>query len=261
MRHEIDMKKFNIHTDMAIDVINNKKVGIKKKNRVFGGIKVTDILLSNKNKLNKKSGSYVTIEYDDISDYDNYKKVKKIFRIEFEKLLKKMKFNRNNLALIVGLGNKNSTPDSLGAKITENIIATRHIKKIKKLDKNYINVATITPGVEAQTGINSFEVIKAVVNSIKPNFLIVFDSLVTNSINRINKTIQINNVGINPGSGISKEYQEISFDTLKIPVIAIGVPTVLSYDNILVTVKEIDYMIEKTSLLISSAINDYISNV
>ena len=258
VKHQIDMKKFNIHTDMAIDKINESAPGISTKIKIYGDIKITDIILDKENSINKKQGNYVTIEFADITDSENYNKVKEVFIKKLREILKKLKITKDKKGLIIGLGNENSTPDSLGAKVVNNILVTRHIARYAKLANDYMNISSIIPKVVAQTGIDSYEIIEAIVDKIKPDFLIVVDALVTNKTDRLLKTIQINDVGISAGSGVGKNYKEISFETLNIPVLAIGIPTVLSYDNLMVTTKEIDYEIEKLSMLISSSINDIV---
>ena len=255
MSHIIDLQKNSFHSDMAVDFIKNKSLKIRKKEKIINGIKVTDIILK------KNNFFYVNLEFDDITDYNNYNSVKKVFIFELKRLFKKMKIGKDKTCLVIGLGNKDSTFDSLGVKTANNILVTRYIAKTGNLDNNYMNISAITPGIEAQTGISSFEIINSVVETIKPDFLIVIDSLSTNSIDRINKNIQISNVGIKPGSAIDDNSKEISFETLKIPVLSIGVPTVISHDNLIITVREIDYLIEKLSMLISTSINSIISNL
>ena len=253
MAHIIDLKKKNFHSDMAVDFIKGKSAKISKK-KIINGIKVTDIVLRDNNSF------YVNLEFDDITDYSNYINVKKVFISQMKRLFKKMKIDKKKTCLVIGLGNKDSTFDSLGVKIANNILVTRYIAKMGNLDENYMNISAITPGIEAQTGISSFEVIKSVVDTIKPDFVIVIDSLSTNSVDRINKNIQISNTGISPGSGVGDKFKEISFNTLNVPVLSIGVPTVISHNNLIITVREIDYLIEKLSMLISTSINSIISN-
>ena len=138
-----------------------------------------------------------------------------------------IKIKKNSLGLIVGLGNDKSTPDSLGPLVVDDIIVTNHLYLIGEMSSNFNRVAAINPGVMGETGIETSDIIKAIINEIKPDYLIVIDSLASKSIDRLNKTIQITDAGIHPGSGIGNRRKEISIDTLKIPVIAIGVPTVV----------------------------------
>ena len=262
MRHQINLNKYNFRTDLLIEQITNK---IKIKNEIIDDIKISEINLSKNNELNKKAGTYITIEFNDVTDIDNSKKITRIFSKKLKKLLK-----NNNKFLIIGLGNKSSTPDSLGPKVIDNIIVTSHISKVTKLDSGFSDVSSFIPGVIGTTGINSVELIKNVLKIVEPECLIIIDSLVSKDIKRINKTIEINNVGIVPGSGVGSNYEEISFETLNIPVIAIGVPTVVYINtiifnlikkrknyknNFMVTPTDIDFEIKKLSKILSDGIN------
>ena len=136
--------------------------------------------------------------------------------------------------LIVGLGNANSTADSLGPKSIDRVLVTRHLFELNTNIKDGMRcVSAIVPGVMASTGIETLDIITSLVNRIKPSFLIVIDSLSSLSIDRLNRTIQITDTGINPGSGVGNNRKEISKDNLGVPVIAIGVPTVV-YSSIIV---------------------------
>ncbi|EGO86783.1 peptidase, partial [Clostridium botulinum C str. Stockholm] len=131
--------------------------------------------------------------------------------------------------LVVGLGNWNVTPDALGPKVISKLMITRHLRELvpDKIDENIRPVCALSPGVLGITGIETGEIIKAVVDKIKPNLIICIDALASRSTEKVNKTIQIGNTGISPGSGIGNKRMEISEKTLGIPVIAIGVPTVV----------------------------------
>ena len=232
MNHEIDLSKFNIRTDLAIEEVKEDSY-IKEKN--IDNIKVTNITINDKNieKYMKKKGDYITIEFSDITDFNNNKKVEKVFINELKKILDKYNINDNNTCLIVGLGNEKSTPDSLGPLSINNILVTNHFYYLGiDVEEGFRSVAAISPGVMGQTGIETFDIIKSIVKEIKPDFLIVIDSLKAYSTNRINKTIQITDAGINPGSGIGNNRKEISKDVLGIPVFAIGIPTVVDISTI-----------------------------
>ena len=227
MDKEIDLSRFNIRTDLAIDYIDKKAglKGVKSKQQTINGIKVTSVTLDADNVLNKKKGKYITIEFDDITDSKNEKKVTSVLTLLLKKMLN---VKHNTLGLVVGLGNINSTPDSLGPLSIDNIIITNHIYNLSCLSSNYSRICAIKPSVMGETGIETSSIIEGVVNKIKPDYLIIIDSLASSSIERLNKTIQITDTGIHPGSGIGNERKEISRDTLNIPVYAIGVPTVAS---------------------------------
>ena len=264
MKHTVDVNKYNLRTDLIIED-NIKQNKLEK----YDNIKVTKIKLNKKESslINKKPGTYITIEFNDITDSLNKTKVEKVLI----KYLKEIIKNRKDKSfLIVGLGNNKSTPDALGPKVIEKITVTRHLFLIDDVDFNYNCVSAFIPGVTGSTGIETQELIKNAVESVKPDYLIVIDALVSSSINRLNKTIQISDSGINPGSGIGNNRKEISKESLNIPVIAIGVPTVLEastiiyeavnimkkdYKNLIVTPKDIDFQIEKLSDVIAYSIN------
>lgn len=226
MDKEVDLSKYQIRTDLAIDEIedNIKLNGVESSFKIINKIKITEVKLEEKNELNKKKGTYITVEFDDITDTDNSENVIGVLTQVLNDILK---INKNSYGLVVGLGNDKSTPDSLGPLTINNIIVTNHIYIMDKLSENYKRLSAINPGVMGQTGIETSDIIESVVQKIKPDYLIVIDSLASKSIERLNKTIQITDTGIHPGSGIGNKRKEISYDTLGIPVIAIGVPTVV----------------------------------
>ena len=173
--------------------------------------------------------------------YNLYQKnLEKIFSEELSKIVNNLKINKDDFGLIVGLGNPKSTPDSLGPLTINNILVTNHLYLLDELDKGFRRVSAISPGVTGQTGLETSDLIKGVVDIFKPNFLIIIDALASQSVERLNKTIQITDTGIHPGSGVGNSRKEISYDTLNIPCIAIGVPTVL--DAVTIVSDTINYM-------------------
>ena len=242
MKHDIDLQNFNVRSDLAIDCIDNtfNLKGINKRVKSINDIIITDVKLDKDNALNKKQGFYITIEFKDVTDTDNYNNVYKVVIDELLSLLDKMHIKDNNTCLIVGLGNQNSTPDSLGPLVIDNVLVTNHIYELGELGKGYRRVSAIAPGVSGQTGIETTDIIKSIVDKIKPDFLIAIDSLASQSIDRVNKTIQMTNTGIHPGSGIGNSRKEVSFDTIGIPVLAIGIPTVV--DASVIVSDTINYM-------------------
>lgn len=227
MSHEVDLKSAGIRTDLAVELINKKP---KEKD----GIKITEINLKEKEakKIGKKKGNYITIEFDDITDYENKEKIKTIFIEELKKILKKSKIKKDDLCLIIGLGNEKSTPDSLGPLTIEKTLVTNHLYLYGDLQEGFRRVCALSPGVMGETGIETSDLIKQITETVKPNFIIVIDALAASSVERVNKTIQISDSGINPGSGVGNKRKEISKDILNIPVIAIGVPTVVDAASI-----------------------------
>lgn len=242
MNHEIDLQMYQIRTDLAIDSIENNKnlKGVKKKIYQLDGIKVTDVILSKNNNLGKKEGNYITIEFSDITDSDNRKKVENVLKDEIKKLLSKMQIKDNDSCLIIGLGNDKSTPDSLGPLTINNILVTNHLYLLNQLESTFRPVSALNPGVMGQTGIDTSDIILSLIESVKPKFLIAIDALASQSIDRVNKTIQMTDTGIHPGSGVGNKRKEISKKTLGIPVLAIGVPTVV--DASVIVSDTINYM-------------------
>lgn len=243
MNHEINLEKYELRTDLIDEVIENKKIdNIETNIEEIDDIKVQNIHLDKKSGklINKKEGNYTTIIFDDITDYNNKEKVKKVFINELKKIIDKLDIKENVSSLIIGLGNEKSTPDSLGPLSVKNLVVTNHIYMLDELEDGFMPVSAFIPNVTGVTGIETSDLIKSVVKSVKPSFLIVIDSLASGSIDRVNKTIQITDTGIHPGSGVGNSRKEISFDTIGIPVIAIGVPTVV--DATVIVSDTINYM-------------------
>ena len=233
---EKDLQNYKIRTDLAIDEKIENRENIIIKTNVYDDIKVTNVnVLKKIEEINKKPGTYITIEFDDVTDYDNNKKVEKIFIKELKKIIK----NYFNI-LIVGLGNKACTPDSIGPLVTENIIVTNHLYELGLLDVGFRRISIINPGVKGTTGLETSSIIKGVISELKPDLIIAIDSLASSSLEHLNKTIQITDTGISPGSGVGNKREELSKDTLGIPVIGIGVPTVV--DAATIVNDTIEYM-------------------
>lgn len=267
--HKLDLKNLNTRTDLAIELSSEDIV-----EEVVDNIKISRLFIKEENekKYNKKSGNYITIEYDDIMDYDSSKKVEKVLIKELKKILKKMKIDSSASTLIIGLGNEKSTPDALGPSVVNNIIVTSYLFNNNiEVEEGFRKVSAFSPGVTGITGIETYDIISSIVEKIKPSFLIVIDSLKASSLDRLNKTIQITDTGISPGSGIGNKRKEISLKTVKIPVISIGVPTVVDTDtiisetinkevnsnnNFIVTTTDIDLLIQKLGVVIGISINN-----
>lgn len=235
---------------MVLDSIENNRSNIKSDIYEKDGIKVTkvDVDRDNSSLLNKKEGKYVTIEFDDVTDSGNRDRVKDIFTSELKGMIDSLKLKKDYTVLVIGLGNEKSTPDSLGPKVIQNTLITRYLYVIgENVSDGIRSVSGISPGVMADTGIETVDIISSIVERIKPDIVIAVDALAASSITRINKSIQITDTGIHPGSGVGNMRKEISFDTLGIPVIGIGVPTVVSssiivYDTIDFLFKHISYI-------------------
>ena len=246
--HRIDLSKFNIRTDLVIDD-EVQESDIKRK-EINDHIKVTTIEVSEElgKTLNRKSGTYITIEFLDITNHEDFQKVNQCLTEELKQFLKKKGIQERDACFILGLGNRFSTADSLGPAVVEQVMVTRHLFELGTDVKDGIrNVAAISPGVMANTGIETYDIITSLVSKIKPKFLIVVDSLASSSIDRINRTIQITDTGIHPGSGIGNHRKEISMETIGVPVIAIGVPTVV--ESSIIVNDTIDYIFKHLSYI------------
>ena len=249
MKNRIDLSKYNIRTDLLIESegINNSNVKVKDIN---DNIKVTTTYVDDdlSKSLLRKIGTYITIEFEDITNYEDRVEVSNQLCIEIRNILNDLNIKDKDKCLIIGLGNANSTADSLGPKVVDKVLVTRHLFELNTLVKEGIRcVSAISPGVMASTGIETLDIIHSLVAKIKPDFIIVIDSLASLSIDRLNKTIQITDTGINPGSGVGNNRKEISKDNLGIPVIAVGVPTVV-YSSIIVN-DTINYLFKHISYI------------
>lgn len=230
MSHNIDLSSLNVRTDLALEEVNEddkSKYVSEKKNGSINVITL-DINEDNKDKFNKNIGKYITIEFDDVTDFNNSKEVEKVFIEEIKNMLLVHNIKKDDSCMIVGLGNEKSTPDSLGPKSVNDIIVTNHFFDMGlNVEEGFRVVSAFNPGVMGQTGMETSNVVYAIAKELKPDFIIVIDALKASNVNRVNKTIQITDAGINPGSGIGNTRKEISENILNIPVFAIGIPTVV----------------------------------
>ena len=246
--HEINLTQFNLRTDLIIDDINLDNYSKIIRKNITEKVFVEEINIESDEeeiKYQKSKGIYKTITFDDITDKDNLKLVQNTFKDEIVDMLSKNNIKEEDSVLIIGLGNIKLSPDALGPKSINNILVTRHLFSLGKVEKGYRSVCTLTPGVTGETGIETKDKILSIINTIKPNFIIIIDSLATKSIDRLNKTIQITNSGIIPGSGVDNSRKELNQKTLGIPVIAIGVPTII--DSSVIVADTITYMLKKFS--------------
>ena len=196
-------------------------------------VKVSRVKITNQNgeqALGKPIGNYVTIDVKKLklAGEDEIQKTSETVTNELRKIID-LHTDKQGDILVVGLGNIYVTPDSLGPKVINEIDVTRHIIKYlpQYIDEGTRPVSAISPGVLGTTGIETVEILKGIVDNIQPKLLIVIDALASRSIERISSTIQISDTGIVPGAGVGNTRQEISKSTLGIPVVAIGIPTVV----------------------------------
>ncbi len=272
---------YNFRTDLALErrdiyrEINNLKEidGIDtEETPINENIKVSKIKVTNSNgeqAIGKPVGTYVTIDVKNlkIAQDEEIQKTSETLSSELKHIIDEH-VDKQEEILIVGLGNIYVTPDSLGPKVTNEIDVTRHIIKYlpQYVEKGTRSVSAVAPGVLGTTGIETLEILKGITDNVKPKLLVVIDALATRSLERISSTIQISDTGIVPGAGVGNKRQEISQNTLGVPVIAIGIPTVvelativpaeeLGDNNMIVTPKEIDDLIEKMKDIVARGIN------
>ena len=279
-------------TDLAVEDSENDNKNYKEEFKV-NNINVEKIILDTDSakKYLKAEGVYYSLTTDAIVDllHDEATDVSIALAKILEDIYEEYNLTQESYILILGLGNDEITPDSLGPKVVRNLFVTKHLSDLGQLDEGLGIIGAIAPGVMGQTGIETSDIIKALVKKTKPELVIVVDALASRSLHRVNRTIQLSNVGINPGSGVGNKRKEISFKTLGVPVVAIGVPTVVDiasifYDlktffnengnnvdirssliesdlNFMVTSKDIDKMMNMMSDIISKAINISIHNL
>lgn len=249
----------NFRTDLALERrdlyrkannIAEEVDGIQTEEEKLGeDIQITRVNVLNENgeqAIGKKQGSYITIDIKNmkIAGEDEIQKASEAVTQELKKLIANLIGEQEDI-LVVGLGNLYVTPDSLGPKVIQDIDITRHILTYMPdvLDKQTRPVSAVSPGVLGTTGIETLEILKGIVDNTKPKLLIVIDALASRSIERISSTVQIANTGIVPGAGVGNKRKELTKETLGIPVIAIGVPTVVEAATI--AADSLDLFIQK----------------
>ncbi|NLC44258.1 MAG: GPR endopeptidase [Clostridiales bacterium] len=178
--------------------------------------------------IGKPIGNYITLEIPGISDGDKQyeEQVKVHLANEIRRLVQ---LNDNSLVLIIGLGNWNVTPDAVGPKVVEKVLVTRHIFEYvpEQVDERMRQICAVAPGVLGITGIETGEIVKGIVDRVKPDLVIAIDALASRKTSRIGNTIQVADTGINPGSGIGNKRMGLTKETLGVPTLAIGIPTVV----------------------------------
>ncbi|GAA0115759.1 GPR endopeptidase [Clostridium senegalense] len=230
----------NIRTDLALEAreyyteqnSEEREIdGVEVEEYIDKQVMVSHVKVINENGekiIGKPKGSYVTLEFADFVYYDVEAK-EDLSQSLAKELSKLVKINDKTTALVVGLGNWNITPDALGPKVTSKLMVTRHLKEYvpDSIDEGIIPVSAIAPGVLGITGVETSEIVKGVVDRVKPNVVICIDALASRKTQRVNRTIQIGNTGISPGAGIGNNRMALNEKELGVPVIAIGVPTVV----------------------------------
>ena len=269
----------NIRTDLAVEARELSRREAKNATEIDGvisdvrtedGITVTNIEITNENgskALGKAIGNYITIESPNLKySIDIYERVCTLISEEIRKMAD---IKSDSLTFVVGLGNRDITPDALGTEVVSRLLVTHHIKQNMKdfFDDNISGVCALIPGVLGTTGIETAEIIKAVSEKVKPNLIIAVDAMAAADIRRVSTTVQISDTGIHPGAGVGNNRECLNEETIGAKVIAIGVPTVIDAATIskveipkelaplMVTTKDIDLVIERTAKTVANGIN------
>lgn len=229
----------HIFTDLAIE---SREIYRPGANREIEGVSVdvkeeknysittVDVLDEHgSNMIQKPIGKYITIDVPNLdkTDEDLKDEISMVLSKEIKSISERYKKEK---ILIIGLGNWNISSDSLGPKVIERVLVTRQffVNYNKKYDESMANIAAMSPGVMGLTGIETIDIVKGIVDKIAPDLVIAVDALSSRKMNRVSTTVQISDTGINPGSGIGNNRGSLSKETLGVPVIAIGVPTVVN---------------------------------
>ena len=268
----------NQRTDLAIDaaeILLEMPEGISSNEYFNHNTKITEIKIldaTGEEKIGKPIGTYITLHLENAThnpgQFDN---AVLSLAAELKKILQS-----NDKIMITGLGNRAITPDAIGPSAMDYILITRHLKNKREFD-GFKTTFGIAPGVLGITGIETSEIISGIADKTKPDCIIVIDALASKSVERLCNTVQITDTGITPGSGVGNSRKAINFSTLGVPVIAIGVPTVVDaktlaeeisggeaneeYSQMMITPKEIDSKITEISKLIGYGINSAVHDI
>lgn len=225
-------------TDLAVEMKEDiesdepiKGVHVMTKNHGDTDIKEIRIVVEDENgakSLGKPIGTYITLESEHLRHHDEgfHEEIKEVLAKQLKQFI-----GGKKRIMVAGLGNREVTPDALGPFVIDNLYVTRHLLKEGIISKS-IEISAIAPGVMAQTGMESLSILKALIAEIKPELLIVIDALAARESDRLNKTIQLADTGITPGSGVGNHRNAINEENVGIPVLAIGVPTVIAVPTI-----------------------------
>ena len=232
-------QKFSPRTDLAVEARemiggDGEIDGIKVNSEKFGDIYITTVdILDEKgaSQMGKDIGTYISYESEGMGEKDVSEREAIIKKLSdgISKLIKARGIADGDTVLIAGLGNRHITADSLGPKVIDGILATRHIAGTlpDELSPGVRPVCAIAPGVMGITGIETGEIIQGITERVRPKLIITIDSLAARKMSRINSVIQMSDTGVSPGSGVGNARMPLNEKTLGVPVIAIGVPTVV----------------------------------
>ena len=277
-----------VRTDLALEAresIEDKAEGlhgveVEEYYDEASDVHITKVIVETKNGakiLGKPMGIYITLEAPAMTEPedDYHQEISEILANELRSILPEP--DKEQSILVVGLGNREVTADSLGPNVVDNLFINRHI--VREYGKVAYNrskmhqISSLIPGVMAKTGMESAEIIKGVIGETKPDVVIVIDALAARSTKRLNRTIQITNTGIHPGSGVGNHRNAITQESLNVPVLAMGVPTVVDaativgdamgerpvalkeLNNMYVTTKDVDQQIQQISHILCDGIN------
>ncbi len=273
------LDRYSVRTDLALeekerfesDHVEVPGVILEEDYDAQSEIRITKVKIETENGakiMGKPAGTYLTMEAPNMSvpDEDYHREISKKVATYLNKLMEGMELpDRQDLSvLIVGLGNRQVTPDALGPNVVDNLVVTRHI--VKEYGKYAMGmehanqVSAIVPGVMGQTGMESVEIIKGVVDQIKPDLIIAVDALAARNTRRLHRTIQIADTGIHPGAGVGNHRSGLNKETLGVPVIGIGVPTVVDAATIVSdTMENLIHSMEESQILkgVGEALSTY----
>ncbi|MEF3306050.1 GPR endopeptidase [Paenibacillus sp. GYB003] len=239
---DLDLSRYSVRTDLALEAkemasgrLGDAIPGVHTEtSEDDGDMTITKMTIETDEgaqAVGKLRGHYVTIEVPRLreKDSDLQDKVATRFAQEFADFLLRIGIGKDAKVLIIGLGNNNVTPDALGPLVVDNVMVTRHYFELmpEQVSPGYRQVSAVAPGVLGTTGIETSEIVQGIVEKSRPDLVIAIDALASRALERVNTTIQIADTGIHPGSGVGNKRKGLTVDFLGVPVIAIGVPTVV----------------------------------
>ncbi len=264
----------NIRTDLAVESVDASMLseGITRVRR-GKAFEITEIVIDSDEHgrpVGKKKGRYITLEGASFGRFsENFKEMAEEFAAELSPMIPE------GHILVTGIGNNDITPDALGPRTVSKVLATRHLREELGEEDEFLSglrpVSVTASGVLGQTGIETAEIVGGLLEKTKPSAVIAIDALACSGISRLGTTVQLSDSGISPGSGVQNKRRELSETTLGIPVIAVGVPTVVDMHtivkeitgrriakdvpNMMVTPRDVDRLIERSSAFIAMGIN------
>lgn len=257
MGGKLDLSQYAVRTDLALEAHELAKQkrgdgsdipGVQLDEYEDNGITVSWITIADQKggeEIGKQPGKYLTLEVPGLRSKDSelQDRVASKFAEEFERYLNELGIDRKAKVFVIGLGNWRVTADALGPSVVNNLLITRHLFELtpEQVEEGYRPVSAIAPGVLGTTGIETSETVFGIVQHTNPDVIIAVDSLASRALQRVNTTIQIADTGISPGSGIGNKRKALTEETLGVPVIAIGIPTVV--DAATIAHDTIDYVL------------------